>query len=53
MEYGRERHVKGTIQEIESRTAPVYEQLMERAKRSADAEINIDSRMLAFFFGGV
>lgn len=37
-------------EEIETRTAYVYEQLMERAKRSADGNINIDSRMLAFFF---
>jgi len=36
--------------EIETHTAQVYKQLMEKAKQSADAEINIDSRMLAFFF---
>jgi TetR/AcrR family transcriptional regulator len=36
--------------EIEACTAQVYEQLMNKAKRSADVEINIDSRMLAFFF---
>jgi AcrR family transcriptional regulator len=44
------RYATVLAKEIESRTAPVYEQLMERAKRSADAEIKIDSRMLAFFF---
>jgi TetR/AcrR family transcriptional regulator len=36
--------------EIESRTAPVYEQLMEKAKRLTVAEIKVNSRMLAFFF---
>lgn len=36
--------------EIETITASVYKQLMERAKRSAAVEIGIDSRMLAFFF---
>ena len=34
--------------EIETRTAPVYEQLMEKSKQSKD--VKIDSRMLAFFF---
>jgi AcrR family transcriptional regulator len=36
--------------EIEACTAKIYEQLMERAKRSREIDINIDSRMLAFFF---
>jgi len=36
--------------EIESITASVYEQLMDRAKKTADAHIDIDSRMFAFFF---
>jgi len=44
------RYAAFLAREIESRTAPVYEKLMEKAKRSADTEIDIDSRMLAFFF---
>ncbi|HHW49182.1 MAG TPA: TetR/AcrR family transcriptional regulator [Clostridiaceae bacterium] len=44
------RYAAVLAREIESRTAPVYEQLMEKAKRSANGKINIDSRLLAFFF---
>jgi AcrR family transcriptional regulator len=44
------RYANILAKEIETRTASVYEQLMEKAKQSAAAEIKIDSRMLAFFF---
>jgi TetR/AcrR family transcriptional regulator len=44
------RYAAVLAREIESRTAPVYRQLMEKAKRSAGTETGIDSRMLAFFF---
>lgn len=44
------RYAAVLAKEIESCTAYVYEQLMESAKRSTDAGINIDSRMLAFYF---
>ncbi len=44
------RYANILAKEIETRTAFVYEQLMEKAKQSAAAEIKIDSRMLAFFF---
>lgn len=36
--------------EIETCTAIVYERLMDKAKRMSEQQINIDSRMLAFFF---
>lgn len=44
------RYAAVLAKEIETCTALVYEQLMETAKRSGEVEINIDSRMLAFFF---
>ncbi|NLK68396.1 MAG: TetR/AcrR family transcriptional regulator [Clostridiaceae bacterium] len=44
------RYANILAKEIETCTASVYEQLMEKAKQSAAAEIKIDSRMLAFFF---
>ena len=44
------RYASVLSKEIETCTALVYEQLMETAKRSGEVEINIDSRMLAFFF---
>ena len=44
------RYANILAKEIETRTASIYEQLMEKAKQSAAAEIKIDSRMLAFFF---
>lgn len=44
------RYATFLAKEIETRTATVYEQLMEKAKRTAAAEIKIDTRMLAFFF---
>ena len=44
------RYASVLAKEIETCTALVYEQLMETAKRSGEVEINIDSRMLAFFF---
>lgn len=44
------RYANVLAKEIETCTAHVYEQLMEKAKKSADENINIDSRMLAFFF---
>jgi len=43
-------YAKILAEEIETRTAFIYEQLMEKAKRSATVDIKIDSRMLAFFF---
>jgi TetR/AcrR family transcriptional regulator len=36
--------------EIEGITAALYEQLMEKAKKFSGTEVQIDSRMLAFFF---
>lgn len=44
------RYAALLAKEIEARTAHVYEQLMEKAKRMTDVKIGIDSRMLAFFF---
>ena len=44
------RYAAVLAKEIETCTALVYEQLMENAKRSGEAGIDIDSRMLAFFF---
>jgi len=44
------RYAAILAKEIEMLTAPVYEKLMEKAKRSTNTEINIDPRMLAFFF---
>ena len=44
------RYATVLAKEIEASTAFVYEQLMEKAKRSGGVGINIDSRMLAFFF---
>ena len=44
------RYAAVLAKEIESCTALVYEQLVENAKRSGEADINIDSRLSAFFF---
>lgn len=44
------RHAAVLAKEIETCTALVYEQLMERAKRSNEGAANIDPHMLAFFF---
>jgi len=44
------RYAAILAKEIELMTAPVYEKLMVKAKRSTNTEINIDPRMLAFFF---
>lgn len=44
------RYAAVLAREIESCTARVYERLMDKAKRSGETDVKIDSRMLAFFF---
>lgn len=44
------RYAAVLAKEIETCSALVYEKLMENAKRSGSMDIDIDSRMLAFFF---
>ena len=44
------RYAAVLAKEIETRTAFVYEQLIEKAKQSGELNSDIDSRMLAFFF---
>jgi Transcriptional regulator len=44
------RYAVTLAKEIESCTALVYEQFMEKAKQSGEADSNINSNMLAFFF---
>ncbi len=44
------RYAAVLAKEIETRTAPVYERLMENAKRSGELNSDMDSHMLAFFF---
>ena len=44
------RYASVLAKEIESHTAAVYEQLMEKAKQAKEMDMAIDPRMLAFFF---